>query len=455
MEEDFSSVSWEREASSQLPQSSSPFAQGPAANADNDFEDQDLSDHSHAPVASSSKAPHANSVLDFGIYFHSTVNDPLKEQDGSQNAYVTYLVTTESNSPTFQSSTMRVRRRFSDFYFLYSMLYMEFAAVAVPPLPDKSRLEYVKGDRFGLDFTLKRANSLQRFLDRIAQHPILKQSSLYLNFLETTDWNAYKRSISARHQQVLQENGMLEGVTDTFLNAFAKMSQPDNEMQEVKERVNKLEENLAQVERVLSKVTRKQGDISNDFQEFSEQLLKLSALEKNLETEISSIANGTLNYSREIGSLREQIDGDYIISLRDMQNYVVAVKGLIKLREQKQLDYEALTDYLQRAKAEKDSITSGGASNFILNKIEDVRGINHAAARNERLHKVESKISALTEEISNVKQSSESFKEQALNEVDIFESIKRKEMKTALGSLADSHIAFYQNVIKHWEQILQ
>lgn len=462
MTDEFAPVSWEATFPPKSPLGSEPSTdharkdssshQYATHDIDNTFESQDLSEPTTSDAAAKS-AKRTEPSRD-AIVINSTVSDPQKEQDGSQNAYISYLITTESNSPTFQSPLFRVRRRFSDFFFLFQMLYLEYPAVAVPPLPDKSRMEYIKGDRFGPEFTLKRAASLNRFLDRISHHPILKKTSIYLSFLESGDWNSYMRSLASRHQQVLQENGMLEGISDSLLNAFAKVSKQDDELLEVKERVVKLDDNLIQVEKAFTRVLRRQQDLSHDLEEFSQQLIKLAGLEGNLETDILAFASGTHNLSRGVATLKDQIDSDYIVSLKDMQNYVLSVKNLIRLREQKQLDFEALTDYLQKAKYEKNSIMSGGGSNFLLSKIEDVRGVNHEAARSERLQKVESKIESLTQEVASVKETSETFQEMTLNEIAIFENNKEMEMKKTLSALADSHIAFYQNVISQWEALL-
>lgn len=454
MAEEFLSVSWDGALSNNPPLESGPNLdttgniQIAAQDADGVFESQDLSETE--PFTSRQKS----TTYEDDIFICSTVSDPQTEQGGSQNVYISYLITTESNSPTFQLPAFHVRRRFSDFCFLFSMLYLEYPTVAVPPLPDKSRLEYIKGDRFGLEFTSKRAASLNRFLDRVSRHPILKRTHVYLNFLESADWNSFRKTLASRHQQALQENSLMEGISDSLLNAFSKVHKPDDELIEVKERVVKLEDNLIQVERAFSKVLRRQGDLAYDLEEFFQQLLKLARLESNLESEIMAFANGTHSLSQAVANLREQTDSDYIVSLRDMQNYVVSLRALIKLREQKQLDFEALTDYLNKARHEKDSIAVSGGSNFLLSKIEDVRGVNHEAAKKDRLQKVDSKIASLTHEVESARQISESFQEFALKEVKIFESNKQIEMKKTLSALADNHIAFYQNVINQWESVL-
>ncbi|PNY21861.1 Uncharacterized protein TCAP_07210, partial [Tolypocladium capitatum] len=126
------------------------------------------------------------------------VGSPLKENDGGKDAFVSYLITTNSSFPSFQRQTTTVRRRFTDFVFLFKQLTRDYPATAVPPLPDKQRMEYVRGDRFGPDFTARRAHSLQRFLARLALHPTLRRAPILHVFLESHDWNATVRSRSAR-----------------------------------------------------------------------------------------------------------------------------------------------------------------------------------------------------------------------------------------------------------------
>jgi len=446
MSEEFSSIYWENDSPSNPPPATLTHDVPDTTTSNGFFEAMPLNE----PSSSSSSGLKAIQDTSF---IHSSVTNPQKEQEGSQNAYISYLITTESNNPTFESTTFHVRRRFSDFHFLYTILYLEHPTTAVPPLPDKARLEYIKGDRFGLEFTLKRAGSLNRFLDRISNHPILRNSTTYHNFLETHDWNAFKKSLNIRYQQVLQDNGsVLEGLSDSLLNAFAKVNKPDDELLEIKERIDKLDDNLLQVEKSFSKVLRRQADISNDLEEFSQYFIKLSGLESNIEGVLTSFAGGTHNMSQKLFCLKETTDIDYVVSLRDMQNYVAALRALVKLREQKQLDLEALGDYLAKAKYEKDSLLSGnGATNFLRAKIEDVRGVNHELARKERLANLETKIQSLQDEVRNVEQSNASFQEILLNEVQIFEQNKQIEMKKTLSTLADANIAFYQSIIDEWK----
>lgn len=461
---EFASVSWETPGKENSEQ--------PAHNnSTEDTEDVFLGDDDEAESSSKpgSSEPHKQSP---SVYYNCTVSEPQKEQDGTQNAYISYLITTETNSPLFQSSVARVRRRFSDFVFLYNALLNEFPACAIPPLPDKQRMEYIKGDRFGSDFTFRRASSLNRFLFRVSRHPTLKKSRVFHTFLESTDWNAYRkrRSISGSSGVVGSSSivldgsgaqpsggssgpGILEGISDTFLNAFSKVSAPSKELVEVRERADKIEDNLLHIEKAYTRAVRRQGDIVHDLDEFAQQILKLTAIEPNLSEEFGAFARGVQAYARAELLLREHVDGDYIVSLRDMESYVGAIKALLKQREQKQLDYEALVEYLNRATNERNSLQSGGGTNFLRAKVEDIRGVDHEASRQERLRKSETKVKELTKEVESAKITSETFEEFAMNEVQIFETIKNMEMRDTLSALADHNIEFYKRVIDSWEKI--
>jgi sorting nexin-4 len=446
---DFSSVQWDENNSPEAQdQSESSDSKLPVSgNAQSEDIGEGSSAHKSAPLT----------VSKDDIYFHCTITDPQKEQEGSQNAYISYLLTTETNSPSFLKPVVHVRRRFSDFFYLYNALVNEFPASIVPPLPDKNRLDYLKGDlRFGPEFTLKRASSLTRFLTRIARHPGLKKSRVFYTFLESDDWNSFKMHRGAARLSTgggQDSNSFLEGISDTLLNAFSKVNNPSKEMTEVKEKGDKLETNLSSVEKNFTRVVRRQGDLVGDLEEFSAQVIKLAEIQPNLSVEFGEFAQGIQEFSRGVYLLKEHIDGDYIVSLRDMENYIVSLKSLLKLREQKQLDYEALTNYLSRSNRERDNLVAGGGSSFLRNKVEDFRGVDHERSRKERLSKLETRIEDLTREVTSAKQTSEMFEEVSMNEVQIFENIKEMEMKVTLDHLCDYYISFYKEMIKGWENI--
>ncbi|KAF3764477.1 sorting nexin-4 [Cryphonectria parasitica EP155] len=391
------------------------------------------------------------------------VTEPHTENAGTKDAYVSYLITTNSTFSAFQKPISIVRRRFTDFVFLSKTLSKDYPACAVPPLPDKQRMEYVRGDRFGSDFTLRRAHSLQRFLSRTALHPILRRAPILHTFLESPDWNATMHSRSSRANTGSSNEGGSGGVFDTFadsfINVFTKVHKPDRRFIEVKEKSDKLDEDLGQVEKLIARVARRETDIEVDYRDLAEQFQKLINLEPGVEAAVHAFAQSVEDSASGLKKLKDHTDQDYLGSLRDMIAYSGQLKNLLKAREQKQLDYEQLTEYLNKSSADRDMLASGyggsggsGAAGLIRSKLEDFRGVDHEQARRERLRKLEIRIDELTRESEVARKTSEMFDEEVVKETADFERIKRIEFKSQLGRLADAHVGFYGDVIDVWQR---
>lgn len=388
-----------------------------------------------------------------------TVTKPQKEGEGTQNTYVSYLVITDTDFKSFQNSHSEVRRRFTDFGFLYRTLFKEYPQCAVPPLPDKNNMSYVRGDRFGPDFTARRAHSLGRFLKRLSMHPVLRRATIFTLFLESTDWHGVMTTRPNRGMSGSDggNHSVLESWTDSFLNAFTKPHKHDKRFQDVNDRASKLDDDLGTVSKTVARVAKRKGDLERDYGDLATQFQKLAALEPGVQDELTKFAASVGETSEGWRGLKEHTDQDYLGSLKDMEAYISSVKALLKTREQKQLDFEGLTEYLTKAAQERDTLASHGsmgASGFLRQKIEDVRGVDHEQSRRERQRKLEVQISRLTTEVEAAKKTSEAFDEEVVKEVSDFERIKAVEFRDTLGGLADANIDFFKNNIDIWERLI-
>lgn len=334
--------------------------------------------------------------------------------------------------------------------------------MAVPPLPEKHNMSYVRGDRFGPEFTGRRMWALHRFLRRITLHPELRRSSVLLQFLESDQWHATMHSRPSRGPSISGDGGggAFESFTDTFLNAFAKVHKPDKRFIDVREKADKLDEDLRQIEKMVAKVARRQGDLETDYSDLASQFQKLIMLEPGVEGPLTSFASSVDTTSQNWKQLKDHTDLNYLTSLRDMAAYIIAIKSLLKAREQKQLDFEALSEYLAKAASDRDQLASQhgnsglGASGFLRSKIEDVRGVDHEQSRRDRLRKLELQIERLTKEVEQAKIASESFDDRTMAEVQEFERIKSVELQDTLGGLADAHIDYFKGTIETWERFV-
>jgi sorting nexin-4 len=187
-------------------------------------------------------------------YLITFVKDPVKELAETKDAYVSYLVQAKTNLPIFSTPNPQSRRRFQDFVFLRNNLVRDFPACVVPPLPDKHRLEYITGDRFSPEFIERRRADLHIFLQRISRHPTLQRSTLIRAFFESTEWHVYMHQHSAHPAGPEATPGLIDNLSDTLLNAFAKVKKPDERFVVMRESVDKFEEGLTSSERLMTRI---------------------------------------------------------------------------------------------------------------------------------------------------------------------------------------------------------
>ena len=119
------------------------------------------------------------------------VSNPEHHGKGRQR-HTTYLVKTKYSN----GSEKNVRRRYSDFIWLQKRLVEERAGNIVPKIPHK--IANVK-TKFDDDFVNEREKTLQRFMNRVVDHPDLPKATSFTPFLSenASDWEATKSKSSS------------------------------------------------------------------------------------------------------------------------------------------------------------------------------------------------------------------------------------------------------------------
>lgn len=147
------------------------------------------------------------------FYIQISVSEPQKVGDG-MGSYLAYRVTTTTNLPAFKRREFYVLRRFSDFLGLHDLLVRDYLRHGriIPPAPQKNIIGTTKvrmgnaaaagqqasptdsmtastmaggGGGIGLEWVENRRAALERFLNRTAHHPVLRQDVSFVNFLES------------------------------------------------------------------------------------------------------------------------------------------------------------------------------------------------------------------------------------------------------------------------------
>ncbi|KAL1951422.1 hypothetical protein VTO73DRAFT_571 [Trametes versicolor] len=396
-------------------------------------------------------------------YLITSVKDPVKELAETKDAYVSYLVTAKTSLPIFSTPNPTARRRFQDFVFLRTHLAKDFPACVVPPLPDKHRLEYVTGDRFSPEFMERRRLDLHRFLQRLARHPTLQRSTLLRAFFESTEWHVIMHQHVA-HPPVEPSSGVIDSISDSLLNAFSRVRKPDERFLAMRESVDKFEEGIALSERLYSRVRNRTNDLTGDYHDLAVAVQGLGFLESGITDPLNHFSNTLLEFSALLRHNTQTSTDPFLVHLHSLIQYSHANRAVLKLRDQKQMDFEELSEYLSAVTAERDrlaAVISGRAGStglglgaYIKDRVDALRGQDDDRARVERMRKLDTKIKELQDAVTTAHETSDAFSDETLREQAIFQRAKDAEMKEMLGNYADGQIEFYKAAMEEWDRII-
>lgn len=165
---------------------SDAFILEPPSYADAVFRSFDSSSDSNGHDLSISSP--CSSSSSFSDYLIISVSDPQKEQDLSTSlvpggtTYYTYLITTRTNFPEFSGTEFSVRRRFRDVVTLSERLAETYRGFFIPIRPDKNVVESQVMQT--QEFVDQRRLALEKYLRRLAKHPVIRRSEELRLFLE-------------------------------------------------------------------------------------------------------------------------------------------------------------------------------------------------------------------------------------------------------------------------------
>ncbi|KAI0034183.1 lipid binding protein [Vararia minispora EC-137] len=397
-------------------------------------------------------------------YLITQVKDPQKELPDTKDAYVSYLVSAKTNLPIFSTPNPSSRRRFQDFVFLRTHLSKDFPACVVPPLPDKHRLEYITGDRFSPEFMERRRQDLHRFLQRLARHPTLQRSTLVRAFFESTEWHVIMHQHVAHPPGPEQSQGVIENISDTLLNAFSRVRKPDERFLAMREHIDKFEESLSTSERQWTRIRGRITDLTGDYHDMAVAVQGLGFLESGITDQLNHFSNTLLEFSALLRHTTQNTIDPFLVHLHSLLTYSHAHRAVLKLRDQKQLDLEELTEYLSGVTSERDrlsAIISGHAGStglglgaYLRERVDAIRGADDDRSRVEKMKKLDAKIKELQDAVTTAHETSDAFSDETLREQIVFQYAKETEMKEMLTNLADGQIELYKTAMEEWDRII-
>uniref|UniRef100_A0A3P9HZK4 Sorting nexin-1 n=1 Tax=Oryzias latipes TaxID=8090 RepID=A0A3P9HZK4_ORYLA len=213
-----------------------------------------------------------------------SVKDPEKVGDG-MNAYMAYKVSTETTLPMFRNKLFTVRRRFSDFLGLYEKLSEKHGpnGLIVPPPPEKSilgmtKVKVGKEDSSSADFLERRRGALERYLQRVVNHPLLLQDPDVREFLEKDE---LPRAVST---QTLSGAGFLKMInkaTDAVSKMTIKMNESDAWFEEKLQEVESADQHFRKLHALVESLVVHRKELSLNTANFAKSAAMLGSAEDN------------------------------------------------------------------------------------------------------------------------------------------------------------------------------
>lgn len=463
--------------------------------------------------------------LKYSITLHAS--HPISDRDGNSKSYISYLVTTSTNHPDIKKLsggkpestetagdmiTVKVRRRYGDFRFLHDCLINDFPQLLVPPLPPKLNFKYLTGDTFSTLFVHKRLHSLDRFLQFISLHKLLSQLAIFHYFVsDSAEWATFTKNLKIAkgaddHEPLLVGKVVNEDLlTETVMNFFTSSKhkrETVKDILEISDKLKKLYENLIKLDKIFSKLNKKNSDLKVDYEQFLDQIDKLAAVQNatNLANELGlvdpnrstvSVSDGQsavnnfkvfseslLFFLERWGDLHRYIDESFLVCLKDCAKYIVRFTDLIELQHNKKIDLKVLEDYLSKVQTDLANIgggptgthhappnpvligsQNGGIVNSTTQLIKDTlstSATSHIGSTNadgkklklrQKIQQLENEIKIQTEVVNDL--TSRIINEEYPN----WDKFNKKQLKQSMVGLCDHEISFYNGLVDNWSEV--
>lgn len=421
----------------------------------------------------------------FGTYsITSNVTTPIRDVDSNSKPYISYLISTTTDNPKILKlsnniNEFSVRRRYEDFRHLHDTLSKDYPTYLIPPLPSKSNFKYLTGDTFSHEFVKKRLNSLNRFIKFITTHKYLSQAGVFHIFIiDSQDWTIFTKTLIA--DPIISVN---EDFTEGFMNLLTPAKhkkQSNKDILEINDKLKKLYDNLIKLDKLFSKLNKKNKDLAIDYSHFANHILKLSEINDNSDdnkvadsaiiSNFKTFADSLTFFSKSWENSHKYIDETFLVSLKDCSRYIISLTNLITLEYNKKIDLQVLHDYLNKSKNELASLSgnsgsfqSSAPSNGLVNTttqlIKDTLSTSAtpnigSSVTDAKIEKIQRKINNLNNEIEIQTKLVNDLTHNIINEeYPEWDKFNRDELKDSMVGLCDEQISFYRGLIDNWSEV--
>ncbi|XP_042188579.1 sorting nexin-30 isoform X2 [Callorhinchus milii] len=333
------------------------------------------------------------------------VDDP-KKHVSAMETYITYRVSTKTTRNEFDLPEYAVRRRYQDFDWLRNKLEESQPTHLIPPLPEKF---VVKGvvDRFSEEFVETRRKALDKFLKRIADHPVLSFNDHFNIFLTAKDLNPYKKQALAFIAKV--------GESVKYVTGGYKLRNRPMEFAAMGDYLDTFSQKLGTIDRIAQRIVKEQGEYLVELQEYGPIYSTWSTVEDELSKPLDGMSNCVDNCCSSLEELTEDMSEDFLPVLREYVLYIESMKNVLRKRDQVQAEYETKLEAAAYKKEEKTVVPTN-------------------------VEKCQDRV--------------ECFNADLKADWDRWQNNKRQDFRQLLTGMSDKNIQYYEKCLAAWESIV-
>lgn len=441
--------------------------------------------HDHS-IASPSSSPSSSSE-----FLSISVSDPQKEQELSNSlvpggtTYVTYLITTRTDLPEFDGTEFSVRRRFRDVVTLSDRLAESYRGFFIPLRPDKSVVESQVMQK--QEFVEQRRAALEKYLRRLAAHPVIRRGEEIRMFLEahgklplvrTTD--VASRMLDGAVQlpkQIFGEaaGGMVDSnevaqpakggrdllrifkeLKQSVANDWGAVKPPvveeDKELLEKKQNLQDFEQQLSNVSQQAEALVKAQQDIGETMGQMGLAFVKLTKFEteqavydsqRTRAADMKNVATASVKASRLYRELNAQTV-KHLDKLHEYLGVMLAVNNAFSDRSSALLTVQTLLSELSSLKSRIEKLEAASSKIFggdrsRIRKIEELRETHRVTE--------DAKSSAVREY--------ERIKENNKNELERFEKERHDDFLGMLRGFIVNQAGYAEKMANVWETVAE
>lgn len=357
--------------------------------------------------------------------------------------FITYRVLTKTTRSEFDSSEYEVRRRYQDFLWLKGRLEEANPTLIVHPLPEKFVMKGMV-ERFNDDFIETRRRALHRFLNRIAEHPILSCNEDFKVFLSAQAWEL------TSHKK--QGPGFLSRMGETVRAVAASVRGIKNRPEEfnsMQEYVEAFSQKMTSLDRITQRIVKEEREYLEELKEYAPTYTLWSGSEEELVEPLKGVASCVDRCFQETEEQARHLSDTLAPALHEYVLCGETLKAVLRRRDNIQAELEAKNEALAAKRADRDADPRERGVVW-----QSLMGKNPEEARQLKQQRLAGEIHELKEEIDKLEDRVEWANNALKGDWSRWQKSMRSDLKDAFLTTAEKNIDHYEKCLAVWESFL-